>query len=103
MNALRYLTKEASLAGGAAGSADPRFSVDDDVVGIDQLCPQQRNKRQLRRCRIAAGNGNKARQPDSFALNLGQAVDRFPLQLGGPMLVAIPLGVGRGVRKPEIG
>jgi hypothetical protein len=45
VNALRYLAKEAPLAGGAPCPADPGFGVDDDVVGIDQLRPQQRDQR----------------------------------------------------------
>ena len=68
VNALGYLAEEAALAGRAAGAADPGFGVDDDVVGVDQPRPQQRYERQLRRSRIAAGNGDQARPPNRVAL-----------------------------------
>ena len=89
----------------AAGTRDPRLGVDDDVVGIDLARFDKRNERQLRRGRIAAGIGHEPRIPDRVALDLGEAIDGFLLQIGCAMLVTIPFGIStdvvRGGNRPK--
>ena len=57
----------------------------------------------LRAGRVAAGIGDEPRRLDLAAVDLGQAVDRLPLQLRRMVLVAVPARIGRRIGEPEIG
>ena len=70
--------------------------------GSIALRAQQRDQRKLRAGRVAAGIGDEMRAGDVVAIDLGEAVDRLPLQLRRVVLVAVPARVGVG-REPEVG
>jgi hypothetical protein len=70
---------------------------------IDHRVLDQRQKTKLHRRRIAAGVGDNARAPDTLAVDLGQAVNRFRHKLGARVLGAVPLFPRRDILDAEIG
>ena len=67
------------------------------------LALKQRNERQQRRGRVAAGAGGKAGRLQLLAGVLGQAVHSLFLKLQRGVRVAVPLFVGGGVAQAEVG
>src|SRR5713226_3817035 len=74
-----------------------------DPDEIDRLCRQERDQRELGAGRVAAGIGDEMGAPDLVAIDLGEPVDRLPLQIGRMVLMAIPAGVGRRIGEPKVG
>ncbi len=99
---LARLAEQRVLLQAAARAGDARFRVDDDVVHVDQFRLRDRNQRQQRRGRIAAGTGHQPRRGDLLAIEFGEAVDGFTLKLGRAVGVAVPLRVHAHVAEPEI-
>ena len=79
------------------------LGVDHDLVGLDRLGLEQRDQRQLRAGRVAAGIGDEPRLLDLAPVDLDEAVDRLLLQLRRVMLMAVPLRIGRRIAQPEVG
>ena len=86
---LGHLGVERALLRRAARAGNPRLRVDDDPPGVDLPRRDQRDQRQLRGGRVAAGVGDEARVRDRRAVDLGEAVDRLGLKLGREMGVAV--------------
>ncbi len=92
----RVLLQAAARAGNAG------FGVDDDVVHVDQFGFGERNQRQQRRGRIAAGTRHEPGCRYLLPIKLGEPVNGFTLKAGCAVLVAVPLRVYAHVAKPEI-
>ncbi len=83
-------------------AGDARLRVDDDVGGVDQLRADERQERQKRSRRVAAGTRHKPRGGDLAAMVLRQAVCRARKKTRRGVLPAVPLGVDGRVLQPEI-
>ena len=103
VDALAHLGEQGALREPAAGAADPRLGVDDDVLGDDPAGLDQGHQRQQGGGGIAARTGHQARPGDGVAGQFAEAVDRILLQRRRPVGVAVPAGVGVFVGEPEIG
>ncbi len=64
---------------------------------------QQRDQRQLRTARIAAGIGDQLRRFDLRPIDFGEPVDRLLLQLERRVRMPIPARIRRRIGKSEIG
>ena len=100
---LACLAEQRALLQPPSRPGDAGFRVDDDVIDVDQLCLRERHEREQRRSRIAARAGHQPRRPDLLAIELGQPVDRFLLQLRRAVRVAVPLRVDVHVEQAEVG
>ena len=103
VKALRDFREQHGLLGRAPCARHARLGIDDNFVELDRLVLDQRNERQLRAGRVAAGIGDQPRLPDLAPVNFGQTVDGLLLQLRRVMLVAVPFRVGRGIRQAKVG
>ena len=86
----------------APGAGNARLGVDDDVLACDQFRLGERKQRKQHGGGIAAGTGHQPRRTDLVAVVLGKPVHRRLDQLGGAMLVGVPLGVEFRIAQPEI-
>ncbi len=103
VEAFRHFREQHGLLGRPPCAGHARLGVDHDLVEIDGLGLDQRDQRQLRAGCVAAGIGHQPRVSDLAPVDFGEAIDRFLLQLGRVMLVAVPFGVSRRIGQPEIG
>ena len=101
--ALAGLGEEEVLLEAAAGAGDAGLGVDDDVADVDLAARRERQQREQRRGRVAAGAGDEPRVADGGAVVLGEPVDRLGLKVHRLVLVAVPGLVGLGVAEPEVG
>ena len=99
VEAFRHFREQHRLFGRASRAGHAGLGVDDDLVELDRLGLDQRDQRQLRAGRVAAGIGDQPGLLDLAPVDFGQPIDGFFLQLGGVMLVAIPLRIGRRCRR----
>ena len=102
MKAFRNFREQHGLFRGTPRTRHARLGIDDNLVKFDRLVLDQRNERQLRACRVAAGIGDQPRLPDLAPVNFGQTVNRFLLQLRRVMFVAIPFRIGGGIRQAKV-
>eukprot|EP00968_Pinguiococcus_pyrenoidosus_P029230 scaffold8431_cov248-Pinguiococcus_pyrenoidosus.AAC.3 len=102
VDALRDLAVERPLLKTPAGARGAGLRVDDDVLWRDQALLQQRDERELRRRGVASRIGNEPRGLDGVAADLGQAVNRFALEVDGDVGRVVPLLVGLDVCQAEV-
>src|SRR5437588_357124 len=81
----------------AAGAGHSRLGIDHDLVRFDRLVLEERNERQLRAGRIAAGIGDEARAHDLAAIDFDEPVNGLAEQFGRLVLVAVPVRIGGAV------
>ena len=84
------------------GPGNAGLGVHDDVAGLDRARLYERHQRELRACRVAARIGDQPGARNLWTLEFGQSVNRALLQLGRPVGVAVPLGIGFDVGEAEI-
>src|SRR4029079_6208586 len=93
MKALRYFGEQHGLFGSAARGGHAGLGTNEDFVDLARLVFDERDERQLRACRVAAGIGDQPRMPDLAPVNFGQPVNCLLLQLRRMMVVAIPFRI----------
>ena len=103
VEAFRDFREQHGLLRRPARAGHARLGVDHDLIEIDRLGLDQRDQRKFGATGVAAGIGDQPRLLDLAPVDFGEAVDRLLLQLGRVVLVAVPFGVSRGVRQPEVG
>jgi hypothetical protein len=102
VKALRDFRKKHGFFRRAPCPGHAGLGIDDDLVEFNRLVLDERDERQLRAGRVAAGIGDQPCIPDLAPMNFGQTVNSLLLQLRRVMLVAIPFRIGRGVRQTKV-
>ena len=84
--------------------ARPDLALDDDRARrIDEAGTRERQEREDRRRRIAAGSGDELRRADLVAVQLGDPVHGGAEQLGVGMVDLVPGSVDRCIAQPVVG
>jgi hypothetical protein len=86
----------------ATGATHAGFRVCNQVLEVGNAIRNQRQEAQLHCCWIAARIGDDARTPDLCTVDLGQSIYRFPHQVRGRVLDAVPFFPRRDVLDAEI-